>query len=246
MLKNPMKFSSSLIDCSKKTSSHISENSGKLMQITKHDRRTFIGATSRFLSMACVPHLCLSLIPAIAKEKDINSPAITREEWMEEAISMKSLKGRLEFSRFVEPMYFLLSPTIWKPNTEQRNVLKEVTVPKGFVTDLASIPRVFYSLLRPDREYAHAAIVHDFLYWKQTISREDADKILKFAMEDLEVDPLIVKSIYQAVKMFGGSSWENNAKLRLAGEKRILRKFPNDPTTRWVDWKKKSDVFSDI
>ncbi|MDI5166053.1 DUF1353 domain-containing protein, partial [Salmonella enterica subsp. enterica serovar Montevideo] len=33
-----------------------------------------------------------------------------------------------------------------------------IEVPVGFVTDLATVPRIFWSLLPPDGEYAKAAI----------------------------------------------------------------------------------------
>jgi hypothetical protein len=37
----------------------------------------------------------------------------------------------------------------------------------GFVTDFASIPRPFWSLLPTWGQYGPASIVHDFLYWDQ-------------------------------------------------------------------------------
>jgi len=40
----------------------------------------------------------------------------------------------------------------------------EITVPAGFDTDYASIPRIFWPIYPPDGEYAPAAILHDFLY----------------------------------------------------------------------------------
>ena len=42
---------------------------------------------------------------------------------------------------------------------------------------------------------------------------------------------------------FGPSAWRSNAKLKAEGEKRILKQFPDDPRTRWADWKKRPDVF---
>lgn len=35
-----------------------------------------------------------------------------------------------------------------------------IRVPKGFVTDLASIPRALWSVFPPDGDYAKAAVVH--------------------------------------------------------------------------------------
>lgn len=114
------------------------------------------------------------------------------ETWMNEWMSVsKAPGGMLRISRFREPIYFLTAPISWTPNPGQERYAA-VTVPKGFVTDFASIPRPFWSALRPDGEYAYAAVVHDYLYWTQTRSREEADDILKMAMEDFDVGTLTV------------------------------------------------------
>jgi len=131
----------------------------------------------------------------------------------------------------------------WRPNPGQK--YKKVEVPTGFVTDLTSIPRVFWQALRPEGRYAYAAVVHDYLYWEQNRPREEADEILKFAMEDSKVDPKVVKAIYLAVRTFGQTAWDNNVKLKKSGEHRFLKTFPKDFTISWSEWKKNPDVFSD-
>lgn len=151
--------------------------------------------------------------------------------------------GMAKLSRFVEPIWFLLAPISWRPNVLQPDY-PPVTVPTGFVTDLASIPRPFFSLLRPDGEYAYAAIVHDYLYWDQSGSRDEADNVLKLCMKDFSVSPSDAALIYDAVRIFGKSSWQKNAELKRSGERRILTKFPTDPTIRWHDWKKNPANFS--
>src|SRR5207247_1284886 len=94
--------------------------------------------------------------------------------------------GGLYLFKFKEPMYALTKSIGWKPDGAVQ--LKPVEVPEGFVTDLASIPRVFYWALRPDGAYAHAAVVHDYLYWQQKTTRELADDTLRQHMIDLKVD----------------------------------------------------------
>jgi hypothetical protein len=118
-----------------------------------------------------------------------------------------------------------------------------VEVPFGFVTDLASIPAIFYSMLRPDAEYAYAAIVHDFMYWTQTRPRDVADSIFRLAMQDFNVGGSTIATLYYAVRSFGQGSWDENAKLRGQGEKRILKIFPPNAGVSWNDWKKRADVF---
>jgi hypothetical protein len=164
---------------------------------------------------------------------DAQSPPVRNEE------------GALFIGRFVEPMYFLTKSIKWKPNADQTE-FSPVSVPVGFVTDLASIPRVFWSLLRPDGEYTFPAIVHDYLYWVQSTKRETADMILKMGMQDFGINTATINTIYDAVRVGGGASWNNNAALRMAGERRVLVRFPTDPRTRWKDWKKMPGVFGDI
>ncbi len=53
--------------------------------------------------------------------------------------------------------------------------LNGITVPIHFVTDLASIPAIFFQILPPDGPYTFPAIVHDWLYWHQAGTRDEAD-----------------------------------------------------------------------
>ena len=148
----------------------------------------------------------------------------------------------LYIGRFADPIYFLLKPITWKPNPGQE-AFQAVTVPVGFVTDFASIPRMFWSALRPDGNYTYPAIVHDFLYWTQTRPKDEADTIFKFGMEDFDIGTVISTAIYQAVYRFGSNAWKENARLKAKGEKRILKRFPESPTTTWAEWKRLSNVF---
>ena len=178
----------------------------------------------------------------VQSASDAASPSVPAMDfWMKQAMTDRSPVNSLNFSRFADPMYFLLKPIGWKPDQGQQPFVS-VTVPSGFVTDLASIPRLFWSALRPDGDYAYAAIIHDYLYWTQDRPKDEADLILKLAMEDFDVSPAKVLAIYQAVRLLGDSAWQSNAKLKREGEKRILRRFPSDPTVRWDIWKLQ-DVF---
>jgi hypothetical protein len=163
--------------------------------------------------------------------------------WLEDS-KPRAPEGALIVSRFADPIYYLVSPVAWKPDVGQSAKYAAVTVPKGFVTDLVSVPRIFWSLLRPDGDYAYAAIIHDFLYWTQQYDRETADQIFQFAMQDFSVSPTAIATIYKAVRSFGGTSWNENAKLKAAGERRILKEFPADPRIRWETWKRRPGVFA--
>ena len=100
-----------------------------------------------------------------------------------------------------------------------------ITVPAGFVTDLASIPRWAWTVLPPDGPWVKAAVIHDFLYqtqgdgkWKghpsgnsrpEAYTRAEADGILRDAMEDRGVGPLARNIIWAAVRIGGSGGWGN-------------------------------------
>ena len=134
----------------------------------------------------------------------------------------------------------------WAPNPGQP--FQPVSVPQGFVTDLASIPQEAWSLgLRPEGRYAYAALVHDYLYWTQdpSRSREEADRIFLFAMEDWKVAVAEREAFFRVLRLAGGSAWDKNAALKKSGEKRILKLFPDDLRLSWAEWKERQGVFSD-
>lgn len=80
-----------------------------------------------------------------------------------------------------------------------------VTVPRGFETDGASIPRVFWNVLAPYGEYFHAAVIHDFLYsgYNSEFNRLEADTIFNEAMKACGVPWPRRMLIYRAVRSFG-------------------------------------------
>lgn len=131
----------------------------------------------------------------------------------------------------------------WVPDVGEENVVR-VDVPRGFVTDLASIPRFLWAVLNKVGLYGNAAIFHDWLYWQQTCSREVADQVFDRAMYDMGVDAATRRSIWSAVRVFGVFSWKSNAKAKSAGEKRLLKQFPDSPTVKWADWRCQADVFA--
>jgi hypothetical protein len=197
---------------------------------------------------------------ALARKAN-KSKTTTKEEWMAQVLKQTRRRrvpgvnpprggpafystSRLLLGRFRDPWYYLIEPISWIPNPGQVN-FEKVRVPRGFVTDLASIPPIFYPWLRPDGEYAYAAIVHDYLYWTQTRTRLMSDEILKSSMEDYRVDKRKIRAIYNAVRAFGESAWNENARLKADGERRILQRFPRTSLINWTDWKQRSDVFSD-
>jgi hypothetical protein len=188
----------------------------------------------------------LSVHPCIASAEEGESDrAKAVDAWMDQLMQHKKKLGDTLFlGRFADPMYFMLKPITWTPD-QGHGDYKAVTVPTGFVTDLASVPRIFWSILQPDGLYAYAAVVHDYLYWTQESSKEAADNVFRYTMEELGVGPLTITTLFQAVHLAGQSAWDENARVKASGEKRILKAFPDDPRLQWESWKKDQTHFAE-
>ena len=105
----------------------------------------------------------------------------------------------------------------------ETNKTETITVPTGFVTDLASVPRAMWAFIAPF-DVARAAIVHDLLYktirqyrWKMK-DKEDkelvkkakiaSDKVFLLGMHDAEpkIPGWKSYSSWKAVDLFGNGS----------------------------------------
>ena len=75
----------------------------------------------------------------------------------------------------------------------ETNKTETITVPKGFVTDLASVPRALWAFIAPF-DVARAAIVHDLLY--KTIRQ------YRWKMKDKEDKELVKKAKIASDKVF--------------------------------------------
>ena len=97
-----------------------------------------------------------------------------------------------------------------------------IVVPFGFVTDFASVPRIFWGIYPKWGKYGNAAVVHDYLYWVQRYSRKETDNIFLEGMEVLKVSVFDRKTIYNSVRLFGDLAWKKNQKRKESGEKKII------------------------
>ena len=87
---------------------------------------------------------------------------------------------------------------------EINNRTLRITIPKGFKTDLASVPRVLWSWIPPHGKYLRAAVVHDYFYLTQSIPRKQADRIFKQLAKHWGVGWARANLMYAAVRV-GGS-----------------------------------------
>jgi Protein of unknown function (DUF1353) len=121
-----------------------------------------------------------------------------------------------------------------------------VAIPKGFVTDYASIPPgPLRALFIPTGQYGRASVVHDFLYWTQWCSREQADRIFLFAMIESKVPADTRIKMYAAVRAGGDPSWRANQQERKIGLPRILPEgfLDIDPLDVWSSYRQKLYVW---
>lgn len=180
---------------------------------------------------------------APAGERDIDVRA-----WMNAWIEpQKATVGVLHLGRFLDPMYFLLKPIGWTPGPDAPGGLPKVSVPARFVTDLASIPQFFWCILRPDGNYTFPAIVHDYLYWTQPVTRDTADEIFRLGLDELRstISAATRAALFAGVRAGGQSAWDKNAKLRKEGERRFLAELPEDAKVTWEEWKKRPGALRD-
>ncbi|ANE34350.1 putative protein (DUF1353 domain) [Campylobacter hyointestinalis subsp. lawsonii CCUG 27631] len=84
-------------------------------------------------------------------------------------------------------------------------IYQGIYIPKGFVTNGANIPRVFWSIFPPNSpEYISAVVIHDYLC-DEAKSKADykyADKMLYEAMISLEVAKWKCKVFYLACRAY--------------------------------------------
>lgn len=85
-----------------------------------------------------------------------------------------------------------------------------ITVPKGFVTDCASVPFPFKMFIPVSGLYNQAAVLHDYLYATQTRSRKEADNIFLEAMTVLGVNVIKRQLMYRAVRLFAWIPWNHH------------------------------------
>lgn len=73
------------------------------------------------------------------------------------------------------------------------------TIPAGFCTDGATVPRLFWALLPPVHEYFPSAILHDYLLYIGKTSK-DTDRIFRDSMIEFGVNKYRAKIMYFAVR----------------------------------------------
>ena len=121
----------------------------------------------------------------------------------------------------------LIEPFEYHVGSKESNEI--ITVPKGYVTNFASIPQIFWNILPPVGTYGKAAVIHDWLYqnngkivlmtksgnyWLvKQYTRKQCDDIFLEAMVVLKTGRLARWMIYSHVRWWGWIVWNNYMKI---------------------------------
>ena len=84
-------------------------------------------------------------------------------------------------------------------------------IPKGYRTDLASIPRILWNIFPPFGEYTTPAVIHDYMYDHPELhnyTKKEADKIFLKNCIIYGTEKWKAKSFYYAVRLFGRGQWK--------------------------------------
>jgi hypothetical protein len=100
-----------------------------------------------------------------------------------------------------------------------------IDVPKGFSTDLATIPRPLWSIVSPSRsELIEASILHDYLYsCPGSSSRLEIDEIYYNLLIEEGLSKYIATKFFIAVRLFGSSHFNDE-----------IECYPNDGEIEWI------------
>lgn len=115
----------------------------------------------------------------------------------------------------VADQWIVRRPLVWATRSDK---LDAITVPKGFVTDLASVPRFLRDRKAFDVNGAsrRPAVLHDFLYATGLGGKDFADNLFRLALRAEGVGAVNAWLFYQAVHLFGSIPYAQHAARRAA------------------------------
>lgn len=111
--------------------------------------------------------------------------------------------------------YKLLAPLVYQSDMIGRTI----SVPFGFVTDYASVPRLPLAFLVTGDRAHEAAVIHDWLYTTHVIDhleipRELADAIFREAVEAAEGKAWLATLMWLGVRLGGSAAWDAPARVQ--------------------------------
>lgn len=99
-----------------------------------------------------------------------------------------------------------------------------IIVPKDFMTDFASVPRLPFVFLLTGNTAHRAALIHDYLYTSNQFSRKLSDEIFKEAIVAAGEPEWRANMMYAGVRIGGKSSWESAGPRQTEAVKQFMNK----------------------
>lgn len=101
---------------------------------------------------------------------------------------------------------------------EEKSV--KVTVPEGFYTDMASVPKALWFWIAPFGKHQEAALIHDYLYansglllgLEKKLTRKESDQLFYEIMKKDGTNKVKARIMKWSVNLFGWLFWEKNKK----------------------------------
>jgi hypothetical protein len=117
-------------------------------------------------------------------------------------------------SKFLTPLVAEKDGKVWtvmQPLIYMSDVANKVfIVPEGFVTDLASVPRLPLMFLLAGGSAEEAAVVHDRLYATGELPRALADKVFKEAALVSGEPAWRVNLMFAGIRLGGWMAWNDH------------------------------------
>lgn len=89
-----------------------------------------------------------------------------------------------------------------------------ITVPVDFITDFASVPKMFHWIISPKGKHTKAAVIHDYCYETELYSKFKSDRIFLEAMKVLNVKLWKRIIMFSAVVGFGLGAWNKCRRMK--------------------------------
>ena len=123
----------------------------------------------------------------------------------------KEKKGWFGRKKIVTVFKLTRDMIYWTGNPDSPEM---IIVSEGFETDGASIPKVFWSVIGSPLlgRYRNAAVLHDYLYATNLFDKKRCDDLFLEAMGVLGVQLWKRRTMYRAVRMFGGRPYKKGGK----------------------------------
>lgn len=96
--------------------------------------------------------------------------------------------------------------------------MRSVAVPKGFITDLASIPRLLRIFFDQNGKSRKAAVIHDWLYCSRIYPRSEADGIFHEALIYCGVGKFTAWTMWLGVRAGGWIYYNRRGKQPLGAD----------------------------